>query len=136
MIERPRGRGRPGREPVWLRVARRFMPEGMNTGDLYAACKWSQGCAYWRRRTENLKLMELVLIADAIGAPFPLYVDQVVTEIRALATGKIARKVMPLRRSKMHPKDRGNAELMRAMAQITPLRHGKTKRGAAPGPRR
>jgi hypothetical protein len=121
-----------GREPAWLRVARRWMPEEMNTGDLYAACGWSQGCAYWRRKTEDLKLSALIRVSQAVGAPLTNFIEDLVRELKKEPA------IVPLSGTRHRHKKAalGNEALLVAMAKIKPLRWGKNPHRTKPAARR
>jgi hypothetical protein len=94
----------------------------MNTGDLYAACGWSQGCAYWRRKTEDLKLSVIVRVSKAAGIPTTQFIDYLLAELRKPS------KSAPRPRRKKNHAARGNAELFIAVAQIRATRNATTRR--------
>jgi hypothetical protein len=67
----------------------------MTSGNLYEALGWTQGSAYWRRRSEDAKLSLLIRVAHVVGAPFGLYVEDVFRELWRRAPTPKARRIMP-----------------------------------------
>jgi len=92
----------------------------MTTGELYEACRWSQGSAYWRRKTEDLRLSVLARIASHIGAPVLVYIDEVLREL----------KYEPRNVVKRSSRDRLsiNEDLLQAMAEVRLPRRPKIER--------
>lgn len=95
------------------------MPEGMSTNELYARCGWKHGNAYWKRRTENLKISVIFRLAAAVNAPLGLFVEQLAKEL------KLQKPAMPPPAKRRRGLDRvtDNEDLARALAEVTPSRH-------------
>ena len=117
---------RNGVEPTWLAVARHFMPDGMSTNDLYAACGWSQGSAYWRRRSENLKLSTLFVIAAGLKIPLGVYVEALAKALKMKRPSAIA---PPPRKGRKVDRITENQELARALAEIQSDPRYRRRRG-------